>query len=246
MKNKLLLKTLTLASTALLLTGPIQAATIVDTADELAWWDGNSREAGNLGITVFDNGGVNGFTGTSDGTDSTIGETGWQMEIAAFPDRILRSNFADDGTGLRFKDGGVNQIGFVQDGDDLSGLYSQSSGGLILEKDGVAQGGLVAGSNWMFITGVSSTDYSEYGTVGEPVTSIAMEVVWNDIGTTGTVDPGDTFSFGNLRYLTDGGEFAEWAGGKPTLAAIPEPSASAALIGISMALLVGTRRMSRR
>lgn len=241
MKNKLLLKTLTLASTALLLTGPIQAATIVDTADELAWWDGNSREAGNLGITVFDNGGVNGFTGTSDGTDSTIGENGWQMEIAGHPDRILRPNFADDGTGLRFK-GDINQIGFVQDGDDLSGLYPHTSGGLLLEKDGAAQGGLVAGSNWMFITGVSSTAYSEYGTVGEPVTSIAMEVVWNDIGTTGTIDPGDTFSFGNLRYLTDGGEFAEWAGGKP----IPEPSASAALIGISMALLVGTRRMSRR
>jgi hypothetical protein len=243
MKNKLLLKTLTLASTALLLTGPIQAATIVDTTDEPAWYTGSTREEGNIGITVFDDGGANGFTGTSDGPDSTIGASGWQIEIAAFPDRIIRPNFADDGLGLRFKDN-INQIGFVQDGDDLSGLYSQSAGGLVLEKDGVPQGGLVAGSNWIFITGVNSNQYPEYGTVLEPVTSIAMEVVWNDVGTTGTIDPGDTFSFGNLRYLTDGGEFAEWAGGKPTV--IPEPSASAALIGISMALLVGTSRMSRR
>lgn len=183
----------------------------VVTVDELAWCvDGWQRLKGGLAIDVIDNNGTNQFVASYNGAEtSVVSGGGLQMEIAAYPKRILRPFLADDYLGLRFKSNMVKKV--YQSGDSLADLYNQSATGCVLEKDGAPQNGLKPGSNWLFFTGFSSSSYSEYSQTGKPVTTIAVELIWRDNGTAGAVDPGDRFEFGNLRYAVGNAAMDSWS-----------------------------------
>lgn len=189
-------------------------------------------------------------------TDAGAGQLGADMRgvtdtIAFAPNGQTTFEMGNFDTGTRIGRDFFRNAGSSLDtnGTDFDDSYSWFTDGDTLDLSGPGAGsvdftsGLTNGSNWFFITMDNApTNYTGFTISLGGVSQVAVEVVWDDVDSSGTRSIGDTYDFGTILYATGGDTFdgGSWVGGAPTI--IPEPSTYALLGGIAGLAFVALRR----
>jgi hypothetical protein len=231
----------TIGVLGLILTAATAQAGFIESSDGMVFEGGawGSREAA-VGWTVTGSGAeMRGITNTVafGSTDSTTLELG---NFSAGGTRLGRDFLRYAGASLDTNGTELDEsYSWFTDGDTID-----YSGGSATSVDFTS--GLIDGSNWFIITlDNAPTNYTGYTPELGGVTEAAIELIWDDVDSSGTRTIGDTYDIGRIFYATgtDTFEGNGWVGGAPTTTStIPEPSSYALLAGLSGLAFIALRR----
>lgn len=216
------------------------AAGMIASSDGLAIeggaWSPNSREA-LVGWTVLAGDGITMRGSPSTATFASTGQT--TLELGNFgvgSSRLGRDFFRNAASSLD------------TNGPDLDASYSWFTDGDAIDLSGAGDNtlnltsGLTDGSNWAFIKLDSApTNYTGHSAALGGVTEAAIEIVWDDVDSSGGRTTGDTYDIGRVIYATDGDggstfSGGSWDGGAPVV--VPEPGSLGLLtLGVGGLLL---------